>query len=308
LRCEHAAGFARLWRSDVCSKALRERAVEEVLCQRDAVVIAPTRKCGRPRTGHLELRGETWWCQLTITVDDESVRRWFNLKTRSKPAARRKMARLVAQNASGGVMGAESLAAEAQRAESLAEACERVHAARLADGEKSAKDEIARLRRYAIPDLGLLDVARIDAGHINAALDEAKNKGKGRETVQHLRQDLANVFSVLKRERVLDRNPADESELPNFSQEVRKVRAVLTDDELARYLAWTHPDETWRETTLERQVMACVARTFGGLRTGDLHALDWSALDTGPFAWVGRRVKRRGRRRSSRSRRCSARF
>jgi integrase len=33
--------------------------------------------------------------------------------------------------------------------------------------------------------------------------------------------------------------------------------------------------------------MACVARMFGGLRTGDLHALDWSTLDTaeGAFTW-----------------------
>jgi integrase len=38
---------------------------------------------------------------------------------------------------------------------------------------------------------------------------------------------------------------------------------------------------------LERQVMACIARMFGGLRTGDLHALDWSTLDSegGASAW-----------------------
>lgn len=44
---------------------------------------------------------------------------------------------------------------------------------------------------------------------------------------------------------------------------------------------------------LERQVMACVSRCFGGLRTGDLHALRWESLDTAEgmfrFGWAARK-------------------
>jgi hypothetical protein len=61
--------------------------------------MADGKRGGRPRTGHLEQRGRYWWCQLTLTVDGESVRQWFNLHTESKPAARRKMARLIAEHA-----------------------------------------------------------------------------------------------------------------------------------------------------------------------------------------------------------------
>jgi len=95
------------------------------------------------------------------------------------------------------------------------------------------------------------------------------------------------VFAALKREGTIKANPADDAELPRFPTQVRKQRAVLTDAELAVYLAWEHPDETWRQSARERQTMACVARMFGGLRTGDLHSLRWEAFDTehGTFAW-----------------------
>jgi integrase len=249
---------------------------------------------GRPRKGHLEKRGRFWWCQLTITVDGESVRRWFNLQTESKPAARRKMERLVVEH-SGPVASPSAVAEQAKRGETFGEAEVRCHAARALDGVRSAKDEHARILRYAT-DLLELEATTITTGLVNATLDAVKATGKSRQTVQHVKQDLANVFAMLKREGSIPSNPCAEAELPKFKKTTRKVRAVLTDDELVRYLGWVHPEEHWQEAALERQVMACVARMFGGLRTGDLHALDWSTLDTtdGRFAlgWAPRKKTR----------------
>jgi integrase len=72
-----------------------------------------------------------------------------------------------------------------------------------------------------------------------------------------------------------------------------RERAVLTDAELAMYIAWQHPDERYRKAVLERQVMSIMSRTFGGVRAGDLHALEWTALDIerGAFAhgWAARK-------------------
>ncbi len=232
---------------------------------------------GRPRKGHLEQRGKYWWCQLTVTVDGESVRRWFNLHTESKPAARRKMARMIAEFAAGATMPA--LAESAKRGETFGEATKRCNDARVADGVSSAKDELARLKRYA-KDIWNTEVTAVTTGIVNTVLDSTKAAGKSKQTVQHVKQDLANVFAMLKREGVLTSNPCVEAELPKFPKKVRKVRSVLTDEELVRYLGWVHPEEHWQLSALERQVMACVARMFGGLRTGDLHALDWSSLDT----------------------------
>src|SRR5262249_35474381 len=141
------------------------------------------------------------------------------------------------------------------------------------------KSEIARLRTYALPSLANLNVVDVEALDVNEALDECKAAGKSRQTTAHLKMDLVNVFAMLKREGAIGVNPAEAAELPKFPGGVVKERAVLTDDELARYLAWEHPQARHREAVLERQTMACVARMFGGLRTGDLHALKWEALD-----------------------------
>ena len=83
--------------------------------------------------------------------------------------------------------------ADAARAESVAEACERVHKLRLADGANEAKNEIARLRAYLVPAIGDIEVTKAKPTDINAAFDFCKAKGKARQIVAHLRQDIRNV-------------------------------------------------------------------------------------------------------------------
>lgn len=53
------------------------------------------KRTGRPRTGSLEFRGKTWHARLTVTVDGESVRRWFDLGTTDRDEAERVMRRLL---------------------------------------------------------------------------------------------------------------------------------------------------------------------------------------------------------------------
>jgi integrase len=138
---------------------------------------------------------------------------------------------------------------------------------------------MARMRAFAFPTLGSIDVTKIETPLVNEVLDECKRLGKSRQTTAHLKMDLSNVFAALKREGAIKVNPVDEAELPKFPDELVKERAVLTDEELVRYLGWEHPQPRHREAARERQTMACVARMFGGLRTGDLHALRWESLD-----------------------------
>jgi integrase len=106
-----------------------------------------------------------------------------------------------------------------------------------------------------------------------------RDAGKRRQTCAHTLQAIRVVFEALRREGAVPSNPADDATMPRFKTEVRKERAVLSDDELARYLEWEHPIPEHWVSALERQCMACVARTFGGLRTGDLHALKWDAFE-----------------------------
>jgi integrase len=225
--------------------------------------------------------------------DGVRVKKTHPLGTTSRVRAKHKMARLIAELEAKGQVTADA----ATRSDTFHEAAERWHAQRERDGVKSVKTERARVRDYARPALGTLDVTKIGTLEINDVLDECKAAGKSRQTVAHLKMDLVNVFGMLKREGAVLTNPAEDAELPKFPKTTRQERAVLTDDELARYLAWEHPQPRHRGAVLERQTMACVARMFGGLRTGDLHALKWEALDAEggrfEFGWAPRQKTER---------------
>jgi hypothetical protein len=69
-------------------------------------MIKPSRG-GRPRKGHLEQRGRLWWCQLTVKVDGESVRRWFNLHTEDRSVAEVEMAELNKSNGAASISSAQ---------------------------------------------------------------------------------------------------------------------------------------------------------------------------------------------------------
>ncbi len=257
----------------------------------------------RKPTGTLIWTKAGWAARIPVVVgyvDGKPVKekRWFPLGTANKTLARRKLAKLVADAERGIVPTAETAA----RAEPFGDAAERVHEARVSDGVVGAKDEIARLKAYATA-IWDAEVTKIPTTDLNTVLDDCKAAGKSRQTVTHLKQDLRNVFAALVREGAVDANPADGVTMPKFPEAVRKERAVLTDQELAVYLAWEHPEREWRNGVLERQTMACIARMFGGLRTGDLHTLCWEAFDleSGPdgtgagftWGWAPRRKTKR---------------
>jgi integrase len=172
-------------------------------------------------------------------------------------------------------------------AQSFFRAAERAHAQRVRDGVVSAEDGWSRLKRWVLPKLGRRDVSEIKTPEINKILDKVRDAGKARDTVDHVLNDIRAVFRFLERGGEIDENPATDATMPRFVRRVKKERAVLTDDELLAYLAWVHPDEEQRENVLERQTMACIARTFGGLRTGDLHALRWEHFAAGKESFNG---------------------
>lgn len=242
----------------------------------------------RKLTGSLVEQKRGFCARVPQIVEGVRVKPLYFLSTHSRPLARRRMARVIADLEAGKVLGEN----DAARSETFVEVAARVNAQRAQDGVKSAKNEMARMRAYAFSTLGSVDVTKIEASMINEALDECKRLGKSRQTTAHLKMDLVNVFAALKREGAIKVNPVKEAALPKFPDTVVKERAVLTDDELARYLAWEHPQPRHREAALERQTMACVARMFGGLRTGDLHALKWESLDAESgrfeFGWAPR--------------------
>ena len=264
---------------------------------------------GRPRSGTLDYTKKDGYIVVyPAEVDGVTIRLRHALGTHDKRVAPLKKKRFMDDLNAGKIAPADAERAAA-RVEYLFEACERVHASRKAAGVVSAGDALGRLRLYAYPECGIgredddppkeedldgcaeagrIEVTEIRPLHVNKILDYARDRGKKRETIKHLRQDLLNVFAALLREEVIKGdNPVDASTMPTMPKEIEKERAVLEDGELAVYLGYEHPQEHWRMSILETQVMTCMSRMFGGLRTGDLHKIKWESLDTtdGRFDW-----------------------
>ena len=242
------------------------------------------RKGGRPRKGALLWRATKGWCaRLTVTIDGERVRKVVELGTADKLAARRKLQRLLLETE--GAPDAGEVVARTERPETFADAAERIYRLRVAAGVKSAKDEHGRTVAYAVPLLGELPVSQVTASQVNGVLDSVAERGKSKQTVIHVKQGLRAIFAQLKREGAIAGNPASEAALPRMPQVPRRERVILTDEELAIYLAYAPPDRRERYGVAERQTLAAVSRMFGGLRSGDLHALRWEHLDTADFIW-----------------------
>jgi integrase len=244
---------------------------------------------GRPRKGVLARRAKGWFARLTVGVDGVSIRKWFDLETTDEAAAKRKMARLVKTHPS---TSTQAIAEAARILETYDQAAERVRSKRRAEGVRDVANEAIRDKLYLSPAIGSRDVRTIRAADIRAVLETAAEAGKSHKTLTHVRMAANTVFDALWREELIPENPVTRVRVPKVARDNRE-RAVLTDAELAIYLAWEHPEERYRKAALERQIMSIMSRTFGGVRTGDLHALRWEALDTNAgaftFGWAPRK-------------------
>ena len=253
------------------------------------------KKPGRPRKGSLYETKSGWRARLTIEVDGEAVQRSFDLQTTDKPVAKIKLRRLLKETAP------QVLAVEAARPDTFEEVARRVVDEQRAAGMGTWKNRLARLEDYVFPTLGRMVPGDVRAADVRAVLDGVRDAGRSRQTMTHVKNDISAVLGSLWRAEQLTENVCGRvivpEALPEASERSKLERAVLTDEELVVYLGWQHPDEHHAMSVLERQVMACMARMFGGLRTSDLHAVKWEGFDVagGAFEW-GTAPRRKGRR------------
>ena len=253
---------------------------------------ARDQKSGPTARGQLvQLPSGNFSARVRITIDGERVRKRVDLGTQDRTVARRKLARLLELERQGdGAAVAPAGAAPLTFAEAAREALTRWEGRAWHDGRprglKSAKQRFAMLERYAFP---LVADRPIPSFHVRDALDvldAAAAHGLHPQTLLHLKNAMSAVFDPFVDRGVLAANPAKIARLravEGVQTAPRRERAILTDDELAAYLAWTNPDERHAKATRERQVMAIVSRCFGGLRSGDLHGLRWDHFDPPHF-------------------------
>lgn len=237
---------------------------------------------GRKRTGHLKSNKDgTISVRVTTTIDGVKVRVQRKTTAKVRAVARAKAAEMMAAY--------DPRAVDVTRGETLIEAGERIHAARMVEFPDSRDPAqcLSTLRRYVFPSIGSMAVRAIEPSDITRALKHLKISGLAQASVQRAKAELSALFEELKGEGVRRDNPARDATLPKYAATVRRERAVLTDAELASYLAWEPGPGRGRRGAIERQVLSIVSRCFGGVRTGDLHALTWDAFDVeaAGFRW-----------------------
>jgi integrase len=190
--------------------------------------------------------------------------------------------------------------------EKFKDAAERIVGAMIAAKEKNAKDRRTRLRSFALPLIGDLEVAELEHHHVAGVLDAMVPRGYSSAYVLSMRVDISCILGQLCREGAVAHNCALGVKLPPHASDNDDDRlpVQLTDEEILQF-------QKERGFKRELDVMVLHARQLAGHRTSCLHAEDWSDWDTVHWKTVkvrrpktddGRRKKERaGRRRGRRA-------
>ena len=252
----------------------------------------------RPRKDDgLIWRERKGWCTRTmVEIDGETVRKTVALGTRDKVVARRKVARMLAERT------------VSKSALTVAEAAAATFDRWVRDGVKTAGIRRSSLRLHALGcdgcelghdhaepaphHIGRKPAADVTKGDVEAIFAAMRDAGAARQSVQHIRNFLSAIFDDLWHAEAVAENPVKRARMPRMKRD-RRRRAVLTEDELLGYLAWDPTGTNHRRLgVLERQTMAVMSWCFGGLRTGELHAMRWEDFDDGFTRGTVRRGKR----------------
>ena len=241
----------------------------------------------RARTGTLIPLGADgiWRARVTKThANGSTTRPLYSLGTTDKALARRKLARLVALVEAGtDVLDAAETANAPERVKDYAQAW---HGKRQAQGVVMARHEWRYLETHALPAIGKRPLCDVTAAHVRGVLEDftastyqRPNGPKRRyrqQTIAHVRAAMHRLFDAAWREGIIESNPVDRVRTPTL-REVRKERAILTDDEFHAFIASPLVD-------LELRMLSLVARCEGGMRAGDLNRWDWTQIDRVHFA------------------------
>lgn len=215
---------------------------------------------GRPRTGSLAWRPSGYAARLSTSKG----RRFVPLNTHDEGEAKRKLAGMVT-------------ATDASE-ETMEVYADRWLDKRKADGVVMHFEETTYWRLHARPILGPLKLLEVKPEHIREILDRLVQAKKSKGTIQHVRGFLHRMLSDAWRANLIPEDPTLKVKLPKI-REVRKERAILSDEEFVQFVNCNEADE-------EIRVLTACSRILGGARTGDLHKLDWTLFDVPTFGTV----------------------
>jgi len=165
------------------------------------------------------------------------------------------------------------------------------YADRVRLGKKEALKEKRWYELHLKEHLGALQPRSVTAATIEEVLLKCSEKGLSSKSLEHLRGEISKLMKSARKQKLVDDNPMELVELPDGAIDDR-VRAQLTD---AEFLTWAlFPStldfsEVENEGRIERgeqplisreiQTLGVLARTIGGMRASDCHALTWERID-----------------------------
>lgn len=171
----------------------------------------------------------------------------------------------------------------ARRAETVAEFARSYIEQRKLEGVKNWQNEDRWLRLYVLPAIGTMALTEVRAPHVREVLEGARARGRGKQSLIHIRGVMSRLFATPWRDELIAENPVARVEVPRVN-EVNRPRVILSDGEFVQLVACEAVD-------LEHRVMAVAARVVGGMRTG-VHAWSSEDIDQQDFArWLVPRVK-----------------
>ena len=150
--------------------------------------------------------GGSWYGRYYATVEGERIRVARSLGTTNKAVARSKLQRLIGES--------ETAPQEARRGETFEEAARRIVDARGKAGMATWKDRLARLEKYAFPEIGQLLPSELKASHVRTVLEMARDDGKARETMGHIKNDVSSVLAELWQAEELPENVCGRVKVP----------------------------------------------------------------------------------------------
>lgn len=215
-------------------------------------------------------REKTW--KARVWEADGSCSGWVDLGTNNKEIAFQRYERWLETGVPpAGGKGKETFAVEAERVIKHHEETKAIDAQR-------AKARRSRIRKFALPSIGHLEVGALEAHHITAVLKvAARTHAEG--TVLNLRSDISQILAELVSEGEVPLNIARSLPLPKGTTVDTRERMSLTDEQILIF----QKKRGFKEP-IDLMVRFC--REIAGHRTSDLHAGLWQEVDRVHFAWM----------------------
>lgn len=217
----------------------------------------------KKRTGEIRRNGDGYYVGR-VRGDDGKRSPWTPLNTNEERHAQAIIERWVETAQEPSQTGRET----------FAHAAERLLAKMRTKGEKKKKitNRAQRLRDYALPVLGAMEVSRVEPHDVARVLDSMAERGKAKGTCNTMLADISRVFALVRRGGGVRTNPALDVGLPEEAYVETRLPIILEDYEIIAF-------RTKRGFESELDMMVLFVCDVAGHRTSDLHAAAWEDVD-----------------------------